>query len=82
MGLIVVDVGHLTDPDATTVDLLARLQLVARRLGCEVALASSPPRLQELLDLFGLPVEVVGQAEQREHPLGVQEEADAADRAV
>jgi len=85
----VCDVGALVEPDVAAVDGLARLQLAARRSGCRVALRDVPPQLRELLDLMGLcdvlapsrsAVEAGRQAEQREQPLGVQEEADPRDR--
>ncbi|MEA2608216.1 MAG: hypothetical protein QOJ75_459 [Chloroflexota bacterium] len=50
---IVCDVGALR-PDAAAVDALARLQLTARRLGCEVWLSHASGELQELLGLMGL----------------------------
>ena len=51
-GTIVVVVSGR--PDAVTVDLLARLQLRARRLGHRVQLVSNSCELQELLTFFGL----------------------------
>jgi ABC-type transporter Mla MlaB component len=42
------------EPDAVTVDALARLQLAARRSGCEVRLCGAPSRLRELLAFMGL----------------------------
>ena len=40
--------------DAVTVDALARLQLAARRHGCQVQLRNSSSELLELLDFMGL----------------------------
>ncbi len=40
--------------DAVTVDALARLQLAARRSGCEVRLCGAPDELRELLVFVGL----------------------------
>jgi hypothetical protein len=59
------------------VDLVAGLQLVARRAGCSIALRDPSPELCELLDLaglagFGSALEADGEAEGREQ-LGVQE---------
>jgi ABC-type transporter Mla MlaB component len=51
--LVVCDVGDLA-PDAVTVDVLARLQLTARRLGREVRLRHACGELRELLALIGL----------------------------
>lgn len=68
-----------------TVDLLARLQLAVRRLGGSVMLRAVPNELIELLALVGLgdafgPTRELpdrgGQAEEREQPVGVEEERD------
>ena len=42
------------DPDAVTVDALARLQLAARRHGCKVRLRNASTELLELLTFMGL----------------------------
>ena len=42
------------DPDAVTVDALARLQLAARRHGCQVRLRRASNELRELLAFMGL----------------------------
>jgi ABC-type transporter Mla MlaB component len=42
------------EPDAVTIDALARLQLAARRHGCQVRLRNASPELLELLDFMGL----------------------------
>jgi ABC-type transporter Mla MlaB component len=42
------------EPDAVTVDALARLQLAAGRLGCTVRLRNASPGLCELVALMGL----------------------------
>jgi len=42
------------DPDAVTVDALARLQLAARRQGCQVRLCHASDELLELVDFMGL----------------------------
>ncbi|MGZ8783553.1 MAG: STAS domain-containing protein [Gaiellaceae bacterium] len=47
------DVGSV-EPDAVTVDALARLQLAARRVGCEVRLANASAELRDLIALMGL----------------------------
>jgi ABC-type transporter Mla MlaB component len=41
-------------PDAVTVDVLARLQLAARRSGCEVRLRNAGDELVELVAFMGL----------------------------
>jgi len=52
--MVVCDVGDLIDPDACTVNALARLALTSRRLGCVISLAGASPRLVELVALCGL----------------------------
>jgi ABC-type transporter Mla MlaB component len=42
------------EPDAVTVDALARLQLAARRYGCRVRLRSASDELLELVGFMGL----------------------------
>ena len=42
------------EPDAVTVDALARLQLAARRLGCEIRLRNASDELSELIAFMGL----------------------------
>jgi ABC-type transporter Mla MlaB component len=41
-------------PDAVTVDALARLQLAARRHGCQVRLRNASDELRELVAFMGL----------------------------
>jgi ABC-type transporter Mla MlaB component len=43
-----------TDPDAVTVDALARLQVAAQRQGCQVRLRDASTELLQLLDFMGL----------------------------
>ncbi len=52
-GLAVCDVGGV-EPDAVTVDALARLQLAARRHGCQVRLRGASSELLELVAFMGL----------------------------
>jgi ABC-type transporter Mla MlaB component len=90
--VILCDLAQLTDADMATVDALARLALRARRLGCSISLRDPSSELCELVAFAGLGdvlprapasgVEVVGEPEQREEPLGVEEERDAADPPV
>jgi hypothetical protein len=72
--------------DLGTVDVLARLQLAARRSGLEFRLRDVPAELQELITFVGLAdvlgVEPRGQAEEREQRLGVEEEGELDDPAV
>jgi pimeloyl-ACP methyl ester carboxylesterase/ABC-type transporter Mla MlaB component len=42
------------EPDAVTVDVLARLQLAARRNGCRIRVRGASPDLCELIDFMGL----------------------------
>jgi hypothetical protein len=41
-------------PDAVTVDALARLQLAARRTGCQVRLRNASDELLDLVSFLGL----------------------------
>lgn len=50
---VACDVGSV-EPDAVTVDALARLQLAAHRRGCEVRLRNASPSLLDLVALMGL----------------------------
>jgi ABC-type transporter Mla MlaB component len=50
---VICDVSEV-EPDAVTVEALARLQLAARRHGCRVWLRNAAPELQELLAFMGL----------------------------
>jgi hypothetical protein len=66
--------------DLASVDTLARVQLAAKRLGFRLRLSPSEEML-ELLELCGL-VEVLGEIEEREDPLGVEEEGELGDPAA
>jgi ABC-type transporter Mla MlaB component len=86
---LICDVAAVADPDAVTIEALARLQLTARRLGSQVRLRNVSGELQELLDFVGLNgvlplsarsrIEARRQAEEREVRGGVEEEGDPAD---
>ena len=82
---LICEVGSLA-PDAVTIDAMARLQLVARRLGQQVVLRGASSELLELLELFGLSdvlrVEAGGQPEEREERVGVEEEREAHDPSL
>jgi ABC-type transporter Mla MlaB component len=41
-------------PDAVTCEALARLQLAAKRLGCQVRLCNASPELRQLVAFMGL----------------------------
>ena len=45
---------HGVEPDAVTVDALARLQLAARRRRCRIRLRGASPELLQLVELMGL----------------------------
>ena len=87
--LVICDVSSVGDPDAGTIDALARMQLTARRMGRRVQLRHACADLQDLvaftglgdvLPLYGaLRLEVGRQPEEGEEPRGVEEEADPDD---
>jgi ABC-type transporter Mla MlaB component len=52
-GVALCDVSGI-EPDAVTVDALARLQLAARRHGCRVRLRHASSELLELVAFMGL----------------------------
>ena len=93
-GPVACDVGALAEPDAVTIDALARLQLTARRLGRRVELRSACEELEDLLTLTGLlevltvggrvgsAVEAWREPELREQAPRVEEEADPDDPTV
>ncbi|MGW4195529.1 STAS domain-containing protein [Streptomyces sp. NPDC005004] len=79
---VVCDVGAIRAPGLGHVDLLARLELTARRSGGRIRLRDPAPALAALLALVGLRFEVEGQAEQGEPAGGVQEAVETGDPAV
>lgn len=81
-GVVVCDVAGLGPPGLTAVDLLARLELAARRADGRIRLREPAPALSALLDLVGLSFEMEGQPEQREPALGVEEAVEPGDPAV
>ncbi|MFE0631456.1 STAS domain-containing protein [Streptomyces sp. NPDC058864] len=88
-GTVLCDVGGLDGaPDVVLLDVLARLQLTARRHGGRIRLRGAGGALRELLALTGLDasaglgLEACGEAEQREEPLGVEEGVEPGDPAV
>lgn len=52
-GVVRCDVTAVS-PDAAIVDALCRLQVAARRLGCQVRLSNASPELRELIAFMGL----------------------------
>ncbi|MDR3083125.1 MAG: STAS domain-containing protein [Streptomyces sp.] len=81
-GAVVCDVGRLRPPGLGAVDLLARLQLAARRAGGRILLRDPDPALGALLSLVGVSFELEGQVEQREPALGVEEEVEPGEPPV
>jgi ABC-type transporter Mla MlaB component len=79
--VVVCEAGGLGPPGLGTVELLARLQLTARRAGGRIRLRDPDPALLALLDLVGLSFQVEGQPEQREPALGVEEAVQPGDPA-
>ena len=88
--LALCDAGGLCDVDVATVGALARAQLAAGRLGCELRLHGASRELLDLLALAGLDdvlrrcplcVEPRRKAEEREEPLGGEEERELHDPA-
>lgn len=87
-AVVVCDVAALDRPDAETVEVLARLQLAARRSGCRMHIRHACGDLRDLLELTGLSevvpcsgsdLEPGRQVEEGEPPVGVEEERDPID---
>jgi hypothetical protein len=68
--------------NAAAVDLLARLQLAARRHGGEIRLSGASKPLRELIALCGLAGVLEREPEQREEPVCVEEERQLGDPAA
>ncbi|WP_157880658.1 STAS domain-containing protein [Streptomyces sp. Root1310] len=81
-AVVVCDVAGIGPPGLTAVDLLARLQLAARRAGGRIRLRAPDPALRALLDLVGLRFEVEGEVEEGEPALGVEVEVEPGEAAV
>jgi len=81
---IVCRVGGLA-PEATALDVLARLHVSARRAGLEIRFRDASSELLELIELAGLHgtlrVEPRREPEQREQRLRVEEERELGDPA-
>jgi ABC-type transporter Mla MlaB component len=82
---VVCDVARVRRPDTATIDLLARIALIARRQGRQMELAGVPSELSELLAFLGLRgvaglgLEPERQPEGGEDALDVEEERDPGD---
>ena len=68
--------------DAAAVDLLARLQLAARRHGGEIRLSGASNALGELIAFCGLAGVLEREPEERKQPFGVEEERQLDDTAL
>jgi anti-anti-sigma regulatory factor len=83
---ILCDVSGLEGAEAETIDLLARLQLAARRHGGTLLLLHASPALRDLIAFVGLDsvlrVESEREAEEREDAVGVEEERQLGDPAA
>ena len=81
--LVDCDVSHVRRADLVTVNALARAALNARRLGTSIRFTNASPALQELIAFVGLNDALVRrpgrQAEEREDPVGVEEERQLDD---
>jgi hypothetical protein len=82
---VACDVGALP-AELAVVEALARLALLARRLGCTLELRYASSELRELVELCGLGeqlgVERERQPEEREQALGFQERVEPGDAPV
>ena len=88
---IVCDVRSVIHPDLASIDLVARIVLEARRRRRDITIQGASDGFTGLLALTGLDdvvpcgpgaslaVEVIGQPEHGEEPLGVEEERDPTD---
>ena len=87
LGAIACDVSELA-AEIAAVDALARLALVARRLGCPLKVRRASPELRDLVEFCGLS-DALGvrggngrEAEEREEPVDVEERVDPDDPAA
>ena len=78
---VVCEVGGLGPPGLAEVDLLARLELAARRAGGRIRLRGPDPALRALLAAVGLRFQMEGQAEEGEPAPGVEEAVETGDPA-
>ncbi|MER7463916.1 STAS domain-containing protein [Streptomyces sp. NPDC097981] len=76
---VVCDAAAVTAPGLATVEVLARLRLAAR--GRPFRVTGAGPALRALLHLVGL-VELLGEPEEGEPAVGVQEGVEPDDPAV
>ncbi len=84
-GVVVCDVSAVAAPDLVTVEVLARLRLTARRFGWGLEVRGAGDDLRELAGLLGLAgtlLQPVGQPEQREQAVDVEEVVERRDPAA
>ncbi|MGH9025107.1 MAG: STAS domain-containing protein [Acidimicrobiia bacterium] len=89
---VICDLDTVACPSGVTLDVLARLQLTASRLGRDLRLRNTCHELECLLEFAGLAAVVGmgperllgarGQAEQRKQPGGVEEEREPGDLPI
>ncbi|MFF2653241.1 STAS domain-containing protein [Streptomyces sp. NPDC058045] len=79
--VLVCDAAALSGRSFASVELLARLELAARRAGGRIRVRGPSPGLRALLDLAALGVEVEGQIEEGEPTGRVEEGVDPGDTA-
>ncbi len=80
--VVVCDTGALGPPGLAQVDLLARLELAARRSGGRIRLRAPAPALLALLAAVGLRFQTEGQPEEGEPAPGVEEAVETGDPAL
>lgn len=80
--MLVCDVSGIGPPGLAAVDVLARMQVAAKRAGGRIRLRDPDPALHALLGLVGLAFEVEGQAEEGEPAGGVEEAVESGDPAL
>ncbi|MER6093832.1 STAS domain-containing protein [Streptomyces bluensis] len=81
-GVVVCDVAGIGPAGLAAVDVLARLQLAARRAGGRIRLRGPDPALRALLGLVGLAFEMEGQPEEREQAGCVEKAVEPGDPAL
>lgn len=88
---VLCDVGGIDEPDLGTIDMLARLCLAAKDREARVVLVRVSDELWDLLGFTGVravmgsgrsSIQFERQSEHREHPRGVEEEAELGDTSI
>lgn len=79
--VVVCDVGAVEEPGLGVVEVLARMELAARRRGGRIRLRGPGAALLALLDFVGLRLQVEGEVEEGEPALGVEEAVETGDPA-